>query len=72
MGLEWTMIVEDVKDEEAVESWLQRDYEPFAVSDGQVFLKKQIITERDEPRSSVHPGNENQAGNEPDHQSIPR
>lgn len=62
MGMQWQLVSKDVEDDEGIEEWLKKNFEPFAVSDGQVWLKQQAWTEDDEPQSSTK--HENWAGKE--------
>lgn len=66
MALEYAVVFEDVDDEEACTEWLQKGYEPFAVSGGTMYFRNQFWNEDAEPKSSTKPENKNIAGNEPD------
>jgi hypothetical protein len=59
MGYQWVMVKEEEAD---VTQWLQKNWEPFAVtptSGGghQVWLKRHVFAEDDEPKSSTKPEN---------------
>jgi hypothetical protein len=64
MAIEWALVDEALEDKDAIEGWLQKNFEPFAVAKGRVYLKAQYHNEEREPLSSTkHP---NAAGNEAD------
>ena len=53
MAFEWQMVSEHVDDPEKIEAWLAQTFEPFAVTDSRVYLKRMVSMERDEKATEV-------------------
>jgi urease accessory protein UreF len=53
MAFEWQMVDESIQDADKIEHWLQTQFEPFAVEDGRVYMKRMVNVERDDKASEV-------------------
>jgi hypothetical protein len=42
---QWQMVSESLEDDGMIAEWLSRDFEPFAVTEGRVYLKQHVWTE---------------------------
>jgi hypothetical protein len=48
MAFEWQMVSEHVDDPELIVGWLEKQFEPFAVANDKVWLRRMVNVERDD------------------------
>jgi len=53
MAFEWQMVSEHVDDPDKIVAWLEQAFEPFAVANDKVWLKRMANVERDHKATEV-------------------
>jgi hypothetical protein len=53
MAFEWQMVSEHVDDPDLIVKWLEQNFEPFAVANDKVWLKRMVNVERDAKATEV-------------------